>query len=259
MDWFSRSVSLCINFVIYLCVGGGFSVVFYFVMALKYTSFSPYIYIYILKHTTHTYKVTDDRINRLNSINFTWEMKRKPRKTTTNNTVKFDIMYEHLVSFKETYGHLKVNKMEKEWKKGIGVPKHKVFRRLPLFVAFVRKEQLAFVQGQPCSLDEEKIRLLTELGLEWRMPPSQPRKSTGGESTRKKRKQPPEEMLHHQVSEGVMDVDDDHHVMDDGSGYHYPPQEMMEGVEAAAAAAAAAHTFVPPPLAEPKTEETSEV
>ena len=185
-------------------------------------------------------------------------MKRKPRKTTTNNTVKFDIMYEHLVSFKETYGHLKVNKMEKEWKKGIGAPKHKVFRRLPLFVAFVRKEQLAFVQGQPCSLDEEKIRLLTELGLEWRMPPSQPRKSTGGESTRKKRKQPPE-MLHHQVSEGVMDVDDDHHVMDDGSGYHYPPQEMMEGVEAAAAAAAAAHTFVPPPLAEPKTEETSEV
>ena len=258
MDWFNRSVSLCINFVIYLCVGGGFSVVFYFVMALKYTSFSLPLSI-ILKHTTHTYKVTDDRINRLNSINFTWEMKRKPRKTTTNNTVKFDIMYEHLVSFKETYGHLKVNKMEKEWKKGIGAPKHKVFRRLPLFVAFVRKEQLAFVQGQPCSLDEEKIRLLTELGLEWRMPPSQPRKSTGGESTRKKRKQPPEEMLHHQVSEGVMDVDDDHHVMDDGSGYHYPPQEMMEGVEAAAAAAAAAHTFVPPPLAEPKTEETSEV
>lgn len=189
-------------------------------------------------------------------------MKRKPRKTTTNNTVKFDIMYEHLVSFKETYGHLKVNKMEKEWKKGIGVPKHKVYRRLPLFVAFVRKEQLAYVQGQPCALDEEKIRLLTELGLEWRMPPSQPRKSTGGESTRKKRKGPPvEEELQQIGGEGVMDVDDNHHdvVLGDGSGYHYPPSEMMEGVEAAAAAAAAAaaHTFAPPPLAEPKTEETS--
>jgi hypothetical protein len=90
-------------------------------------------------------------------------------------------MYNHLVSFKEIYGHTKVNKLEKEWKKGLSVPPKKVYRRLPLFLSFLRKEQLLFAAGHPCSLDEEKIRLLTELGVEWRKPLSEPRKSTGGE------------------------------------------------------------------------------
>mmetsp|Transcript_15049 Transcript_15049/g.24300 ORF Transcript_15049/g.24300 Transcript_15049/m.24300 type:complete len:194 (+) Transcript_15049:463-1044(+) len=97
-------------------------------------------------------------------------------------------MYNHLVSFKEIYGHLKVNKLEKEWKKGIGKPEKKVFRRLPLFMAFVRKEQLLYVAGQPCALDEEKVGMLTNLGVEWKKPMSEPRKSTGGEASRKKRK-----------------------------------------------------------------------
>lgn len=112
--------------------------------------------------------MSEDRINRLNSINFNWEMRRKPRKTSGGNTVKFDIMYEHLRSFKETYGHTKVNKMEKEWKKGTSVPEKKIYRRLPLFVAFVRKEQLKFVQNEESLLDAEKIQLLDDLGLAWK-------------------------------------------------------------------------------------------
>jgi len=77
-------------------------------------------------------------------------------------------MYEHLKSFKETYGHTKVNKMEKEWKKGTSVPEKKIYRRLPLFVAFVRKEQLKFVQNEESLLDAEKIQMLDDLGLAWK-------------------------------------------------------------------------------------------
>eukprot|EP00584_Thalassiosira_punctigera_P022594 CAMPEP_0172571052 /NCGR_PEP_ID=MMETSP1067-20121228/129878_1 /TAXON_ID=265564 ORGANISM="Thalassiosira punctigera, Strain Tpunct2005C2" /NCGR_SAMPLE_ID=MMETSP1067 /ASSEMBLY_ACC=CAM_ASM_000444 /LENGTH=495 /DNA_ID=CAMNT_0013363285 /DNA_START=27 /DNA_END=1514 /DNA_ORIENTATION=+ len=133
-------------------------------------------------------ELTQEKIDRLNSINFTWQLKRKRRKSTTRDTVKFEVMYRHLVSFKEVYGHLKVNKLEKEWKKGTGKPEKKVFRRLPLFMAFCRKEQLIFAEGQPCALDEEKVQMLSDLGMEWKKPASEPRKSTGGETTRKKRK-----------------------------------------------------------------------
>lgn len=141
--------------------------------------------------------MTDERIKRLNSINFTWDIKRKARKSSTNETVKFDVMYAHLASFKETYGHTKVNKLEKEWKKNISVPAKKIYRRLPRFLAFCRKEQLAYLEGQPCSLDEEKIRMLTELGVEWRKPSHEPRKCTGGEASRKKRKRMDAEVAAH--------------------------------------------------------------
>jgi len=133
-------------------------------------------------------ELTQERIDKLDSIGFTWKLRRKARKSRKRDTVKFDFMYNHLVSFKEIYGHLKVNKLEKEWKKGIGKPEKKVFRRLPLFMAFVRKEQLLYVAGQPCALDEEKVGMLTNLGVEWKKPMSEPRKSTGGEASRKKRK-----------------------------------------------------------------------
>lgn len=120
-------------------------------------------------------------------------------RSTANATVKFDIMYNHLVSFKETYGHTKVNKLEKEWKKGISVPTKKVYRRLPLFLAFLRKEQLLFASGQPCTtLDEEKVRLLTELGVEWRRPLSEPRRS------RKKKSR--EESLEEQQQQLLIDA-----------------------------------------------------
>jgi len=160
-------------------------------------------------------ELTQEKINKLNSINFTWELKRKPRKSTTRDTVKFDVMFNHLIAFKEIYGHLKVNKLEKEWKKGVGAPALKVYRRLPLFMAFCRKEQLLFAGGQPCSLDVEKVRLLTDLGVEWKKPASEPRKSTGGEASRKKRKKvednggvcdfhQQEEDHHHQTHEGMV-------------------------------------------------------
>jgi len=170
-------------------------------------------------------ELTDERIKKLDSINFTWDIKRKPRKTTTHHTVKFDVMFNHLVSFKGIYGHLKVNKLEKEWKKGIGAPPpdKKVFRRLPLFMAFVRKEQLIYAQGHACSLDEEKVRMLTDLGVEWRKPMGEPRKSTGGESTRKLKRKRVDMMdghlqeNHHHVEGGVS-----------GSGYHHYQEDGGE-------------------------------
>ena len=91
--------------------------------------------------------VTDDRINKLNSINFSWDMKRKQRKSATRETVKFDVTYNHLVSFKETYGHTKVNKLEKEWKAGNGIPEKKVYRRLPLFFAFAERRSSYTMRG----------------------------------------------------------------------------------------------------------------
>ncbi len=52
----------------------------------------------------------------------------------------------------------------------------RMFRRLLLFLAFVLKEQLLYREGQPCSLDEVKVRKLT----------AGQRKSTGGGGLRKK-------------------------------------------------------------------------
>jgi len=186
--------------------------------------------------------VTDDRIRRLDSINFTWETKRKVRKNAaTNETVKFDAMYDHLASFRATFGHTKVNKMEKEWKRGTSAPAQKVYRRLPLFLAFVRKEQLLYAEGRPCSLDGEKVRKLDELGVEWRRPASEPRKSTGGEASRKKRRRaedlPPDD------GGGQHEGVDDHHPRREEQrgerssqeednllvdGYHYEGIEVVE-------------------------------
>lgn len=182
-------------------------------------------------------KVTDERINRLNSIDFTWNTKRKQRKAPARDTVKFDIMYEHLVEFKGIYGHTKVNKMEKEWKKGISVPEKKIFRRLPLFLAFARKEKLLFDEGQPCSLDEDKIRLLTDLGVEWKKPASEPRKCTGGEASRKKRKKLMEQEHHDGSSMPTIPAPTYHYQEEDQQHDHH--HEGMIGAEVAAAAAAA--------------------
>lgn len=161
--------------------------------------------------------LTEDKINRLNGINFNWGIKRKQRKDTTRDTVKFDVMYGHLVSFKETYGHTKVNKMEKEWKKSQSVPEKRVYRRLPIFVAFCRKEQLLYAAGQPSALDEDKLRLLNEVGVEWKKPANEPRKSTGGEASRKKKKKPPP------VEQNAAKME--------AAGYHYGPQPVVEDLD----------------------------
>ena len=80
-----------------------------------------------------------------------------------------------------------MNKLNKEWQKGIGQPSRKEYRRLSVFLTYARKEQLAYVEGQPTTIDEQKIKALEDLGVDWKMPASVPRKSTGGEATRKKK------------------------------------------------------------------------
>jgi hypothetical protein len=169
----------------------------------------------------------EERIRRLDSINFTWGTKQKVRKNATSETVKFGAVYEHLASFWETYSHTMLNKLEKEWKRGTLLPLQRVFHHLPLFLAFVQKEQLLYPEGRPCSLVEEILRKLTELGVEWRRPASEPRQSTRGEASRKRRRRadvPPDAQLdeHHRVKEQRESRQSEDDLLD---GYHY------EGIE----------------------------
>ncbi|KAL9181865.1 hypothetical protein ACHAXT_012208 [Thalassiosira profunda] len=146
------------------------------------------------------HELSEERIDKLKSIGFTWGAKRKSRKPTAKATVKFDVMYGHLVEFKDCYGHLKTSKKEKEWKAKTSVPEKKEFRRLPQFMSFVRKEKLQFDEGRPSALDAEKVQMLTDLGVGWKKPASEPRKNTGGESSRRKRKREEEQQggIHYQ-------------------------------------------------------------
>ena len=179
--------------------------------------------------------VTEERIKKLDTINFTWAAKRKARKPTSQETVKFDMMFNHLVSFKETYGHTMVNKMEKEWKQKISVPEKKIYRRLPLFLSFARKEKLLFDEGKPCALDAEKIRMLDDLGVQWKKPASEPRKNSGGESSRKKRKRAEEELTDTGISY--------HHFQGGGVHNHQPHHD---GMLETAVAAMGQHAQLPP-------------
>ncbi len=83
---------------------------------------------------------------------------------------------------------------------------------------------MLFAAGKPCALDEEKVRLLTELGVEWRMPKDQPRKSTGGEASRKKRKRA-DDHYHEQEHEEQMEHHHHHHAM---GGYRYGEEDGGE-------------------------------
>ena len=56
-----------------------------------------------------------------------------------------------------------------------------------MFLTFARKEYISFAEGQPSLIDAEKIKALTDLGLEWKQPAHVPRKNTGGEASRKKK------------------------------------------------------------------------
>ncbi|ACI64317.1 predicted protein [Thalassiosira pseudonana CCMP1335] len=134
------------------------------------------------------HELTDEKIERLNSINFDWGHVRQPKTQKAPPACQFDKQFPILVSFKETYGHCNVNKLIKEWKKGTSVPERKEYRRLGVFMAAMRKEHLLFLEGKPCSLDEEKVRMLTELGVEWKKPASEPRANTGGYASVKRRK-----------------------------------------------------------------------
>ena len=141
--------------------------------------------------------LTDERINKLNSINFDWESKRPTRKKKApgvNIITDYDHHYQLLASFKEEYNHVKVSKMLQEWGAGIGAPSNVEYKRLPTFVAAMRKEHERYRQGQPSVLTEERVEQLTALGVKWKKPPNEPRQNTRSKEddpnreTRKRRK-----------------------------------------------------------------------
>ncbi|KAL7491015.1 hypothetical protein ACHAWT_000504 [Skeletonema menzelii] len=141
--------------------------------------------------------LTEERINKLNSINFQWGLQRPPRKlksTAINLLTDYDQLYILLASFKEEYGHLKVSKMLQEWIKGESEPSNKEYKRLPTFVAAIKKEHDAYREGKPSILNDERVAQLTALGIKWKKPPNEPRKNTRSKEedpdreTRKRRK-----------------------------------------------------------------------
>lgn len=133
--------------------------------------------------------LTDEKINQLNAIGFKWDFKksRKRAAAESSTAMEYDTMYNLLLEFKQQYGHTKVNRLIKEWQKGIGEPKNVSYRRLPVFLTYARKQHIEFQEGRPSMLDAEKIKQLSELGVEWKMPPNVPRRNTGGEASRKKK------------------------------------------------------------------------
>ena len=114
-------------------------------------------------------ELTDERIARLDAINFKWDTKYASRQRGVGENVSFDYLYNLLVNFKETYGHTQVSKMLKEWrdvdKEG---PDRQEYKRLPFFLSGVRREHELYMEGKPSALDEEKVRKLTEIGVQWR-------------------------------------------------------------------------------------------
>lgn len=141
--------------------------------------------------------LTEQRIDKLNSINFTWELQRPPRKKKTlaiNIIADYDHLYQLLASFKEEYGHLKVSKMLQVWIKGESEPSNKDYRRLSTFVTTLKKEHDSYREGKPSILTEERVEQLTALGIKWKKPPNVPRKNTRSKEddpnreTRKRRK-----------------------------------------------------------------------
>ena len=132
--------------------------------------------------------LTDEKIAALDAIGFKWGFKKSRKRTASTSTAfDFDTQIALLEEFKNEYGHTKVNRLIKEWQKGNGEPSKKEYRRLPVFLTFARKEYISFVEGQPSLIDQEKIKALTDLGLEWKQPAHVPRKNTGGEASRKKK------------------------------------------------------------------------
>lgn len=103
-----------------------------------------------------------------------------------------------------------MNKLIKEWQKGEGEPAKKEFRRLPVFLTFVRKEYIAYIEGLSSSLDAEKVKALTDVGVEWKQPPNVPRKNTGGEASRKKKPKietPPSQEQEYVAAAAELDVE----------------------------------------------------
>lgn len=127
-------------------------------------------------------ELTEERIDRLKSINFTWEPKNPNRQRSSaggGETLQYDYLYDRLADFKEHYGHVHVAKMMPIWRNGSEGPPKPEYKRLTQFIASVRNEHELFLEGKTCALDAEKVRRLTELGVKWKRPASEPRKNCG--------------------------------------------------------------------------------
>ena len=143
-------------------------------------------------------ELTEERVCRLNSIHFTWDtttttaMKCKTATTLATKGrgeggdlhLQFDELYTLLSEFKKAYGHVHVAKMMPLWRnrssnKNVSSedPLYKPeFKKLAPFLASVRSEHVLYMEGKACAiLDEEKISLLTELGIKWKQPACEPR------------------------------------------------------------------------------------
>jgi hypothetical protein len=127
-------------------------------------------------------ELTEERIDRLKSINFTWEPKNPNRQRSSaggGETLQYDYLYDLLADFKEHYGHVHVAKMMPIWRNGSEGPPKPEYKRLTQFIASVRNEHELFLEGKTCALDAEKVRRLTELGVKWKRPGEFGRESVG--------------------------------------------------------------------------------
>ena len=115
-------------------------------------------------------ELTEERINRLETISFTWEPKNPNRQRSAGETLQYEYLYNLLADFKELYGHVQVAKMMPIWRNGSEGPAKPEYKRLAFFIASVRNEHELFLEGKPCALDGEKVRRLTELGVKWKRP-----------------------------------------------------------------------------------------
>ncbi len=117
--------------------------------------------------------VNEERIAQLNKLNFEWVGKHPSAYNKTkppSDSVRYGPMVKVLAEFKDEHGHLKVHSLANDWKRRKAKPSKVEYRALPKFVSFLRNEHDLWREGKPSSLDEEKVRHLTELGLEWKKP-----------------------------------------------------------------------------------------
>ena len=165
----------------------------------------------------HSKELTEERIRRLNSIHFTWDTTTKSSSTTATKcktttttlatkgnkgevgddlqSLQFDNLYTLLCEFKQAYGHVHAAKMMPLWRTSNKVvsnqkdPLYKPeYKKLAPFLASVRSEQLLYMEGRKActnTLDEKKIKLLTELGVTWKRPACEPRSKKNEKKQRK--------------------------------------------------------------------------
>lgn len=95
------------------------------------------------------HKLTDDRVEKLNSIGFTWVVKGQ-------ETVSWDTRLHQLKEFKAEYGHCDVP------------TKSDTYAKLGEWVRRIRASYKDFLHGKSSSkLTEEKVMILENMGFDW--------------------------------------------------------------------------------------------